>query len=241
MPLIDWSNKSTFDQWYEFGVEPDGHPNTRDEIRLGFCRAALMPYCQDKALKIKNILQFPVDARILIVGCGFGWLAECLEGIGYTQIIGIDTSTWIQNNKNTTEQVDVELAIKKAYKIQPSDPLTAEMLAHRERLWDGGVRTRNQRGILNNNMSTGKMRKDIQDILGGVDPDYALSDSVLESLTDNECTVVSNYAHQMTNNVYHIVQVAGQVDPAFNSKTLDEWKVLLPNDTFVKDSSFEVR
>ena len=240
MPLFDWSQKSTYDQWYDFGAEPDGHPNTRDEIRLGFCRAVTFPAVQQKAIKIRDILQFGFNQRILIVGGGFGWLAEALEALGYTNIISIDDSTWIQSNKNTTEQIEVELAIKKAYGINPNDPLTSEMLQHRGRLWDGGVRTRCSKGVLNNNLSTGRLRKDIKDALGGVDPDIALSDSVLESLTDNECGVVSGYAHQMTNRVYHIVQVTGQVDPAFNSKTLQQWKALLPNDTFVKDFSFEV-
>lgn len=52
--------------------------------------------------KIVNVISLD-DKKILVVGCGFGWLMEVMVDAGYTDVIGTDTSTLIQSLKSNPE------------------------------------------------------------------------------------------------------------------------------------------
>ena len=60
-----------------------------------------------KHYKLKQIINPKPGDTILLVGAGFGWIAEdwLLSGLG--PICAVDTSDWIQNNKNQHAVIEI--------------------------------------------------------------------------------------------------------------------------------------
>lgn len=94
---VVWT-KALFDLAYDFGAEPDGHPNTREEIRLHYERAALWPDMVRRAGFFAQHFGLTSTSRVLLVGAGFGWTVEALGNLG-VRAIGTDTSPYVQANK----------------------------------------------------------------------------------------------------------------------------------------------
>lgn len=108
MPLVDSNQASAWDggassMYRSYG--PDG------TVR-GYTRAAMRDYYGNDvdtliaALVSKGLTQ---GQRIVLIGAGFGWAAERFVELGYGpmadgtangKICNVDTSTWIQDNKN---------------------------------------------------------------------------------------------------------------------------------------------
>mgnify|MGYP000412558308 CR=1 FL=1 len=81
MPRKTYNTKSDFDADYDIGVEPEGHPNTRPKIRMGYARASMMPFATNRAAKLVELFAWPLNTKILIVGAGYGFTAEVLETV----------------------------------------------------------------------------------------------------------------------------------------------------------------
>ena len=236
MPFKDWNLKATWDAAYSIGAEGDtGHPNTRAEVRLNYHRKAMLPVCQARAAGIAQALGWSAPGpSIIIVGAGFGWTAEALEAMGFTRVLGLDVSSYIQSNKGGTEETEIDAKIVAV----GLDPATGEGQTIKGRLFDGSVRTRAGRGVLNEGGVGGASRGRIRQALGlagNEDADWGLSESVLESLTDAEATSASSVAHQFCTNVAHyIVTLRDGNQPGYNWKSLEDWKLLIPTDTFIE-------
>ena len=57
MPLKDWNLQATWDAAYSIGAEGNtGHPSTRAEVKLGYHRAAMLPYCRNRSVGIAQAL-----------------------------------------------------------------------------------------------------------------------------------------------------------------------------------------
>lgn len=244
MPLKTWDTKADWDAAYRIGAEGDvGHPNTRTEVRLHYHRATKGGTLHAAQL-FAALGWTPPGPTILIVGAGFGWTAEALETLGFTAVVGIDISTYIQDNKDGTEDAEIDAEIVAV----GLDPASGEGLDIKNRIiargGGAGNRCRNSKGVLNENGKTGGSRGRIKQALGlsGNDRiEWVVSESVLESLTDTEATDASADASAIGNNTVHFVytlrvnQLAG-----FNWKTLEDWKTLIPGDTFVEAGSYRV-
>ncbi len=238
MPFKTWDNKEDWDAAYSIGAEGKwGHPSTRPEVRLHYNRASQLPYARNRANGIVQALGWQPTDRIVLVGAGFGWTVEALEELGFTNVVGSDVSRYIQDNKALTEEQEINAAIS-AVGLNPN---VGEGAALKAKLYDGGNRTRTSKGIFNEGLGTPGSRKKIARALGG-EPDWALSESVLESLTDAEAQDISAKVHSWTNAIiaHFVVTLGGQQDPGYNWKTLEDWKALLPADTFIEAGSFRV-
>lgn len=235
MPRKDWDLKATWDEAYNFGAEGLwGHPNTRPEVRLHYCRGIKRPDADIRADRLATALGWiSPGPTIVIVGAGFGWTVEALEDLGFDRVVGLDLSTYINDNHNGTEEAEIDAEIS----VVGLDPSTGRGAEIKTRFFDGGPRGRSSRGVKNESGLTGGSRNRIRQALGlsgGQDIDWAVSESVLESLDDSEAVQVSNVAHNYATNVAHIVYTprSGQHE-GYNWKTLEDWKLLLPNDTFI--------
>jgi hypothetical protein len=238
MPLKTWDNKQDWDAAYLKGAEERwGHPATRPEVKLHYCRAVQMPWSRSRATRLVAALGWQPTDRIVLVGAGFGWTAEALEELGFTSVVGCDVSRYVQDNKALSEEQEVDAAIS-AVGLNPS---AGEGAALKAKLYDGGARTRASRGVLNEGLATPGSRRKIATALGG-DPDWGLSESVLESLTDAEAQDISARVHSWTSATiaHFVVTLGGNQDPGYNWKTLEDWKALLPSDTFIEAGSFRV-
>lgn len=248
MPLKDWNLKSTWDSAYRFGAEGDtGHPNTRDEVVLHYNRAIKRPDADVHAQKLADALGWVAPGpSILIFGCGFGWTVEALEDLGFLTVVGVDTSIFIQGNKDLTEETEIDEAIIAAG-LDPNvgtgfydgPAVKARLLAR-----GGGMgnRSRSSRGVLNESGNNGGSRGRIKQALGlqgNERIEWVVSEAVLSSLTDAEAIVGSNDLAIISNNTAHFVhKFKPGGDPGFNWKTLEEWKLLLPSDTFVEAGTY---
>lgn len=240
MPLVSYNTKADFDAAYNVGAEPEGHPNSRSEIRLNYNRAVMYPYCERRADKLVEIFNWPLNSIILFVGAGFAWTAEALETkYGYTNIITTDTSNWIQSNQNTTEESEIDAAISAV----GLDPLSGEGLQVKNKIYTPGNRRRHSRNIENENLSNNGSRNKIKNILGDIE--VGISEEVITTLSDAEVLNISDWISRINNNIIKIHLTTellpdNNQDPAYNWKTIDDWKLLLPNDTFVSLNTWRV-
>lgn len=238
MPFKTWDTWADYQGAYDIGAEPDGHPNTRDEVRLSYHRAVMFPIARDHAVNVVRVLNWQPSMKIVVIGCGFGWFIEVLKNeLGYTNVVGTDIGLYVQTNKGGTEEADINAAIQAV----GLNPLLGDGAIAKGKLFDGGPRARVP--VLNEDARTNQSRTRIkQALIGGGAVDWAFTESVLESLTDAETTQGSGFLHQLATNVGHLVVTTrpGQTLGEFNWKTLAEWKALLPNDIFVEAGTYAV-
>ncbi len=238
MPLVSFDTKADFDAAYRKGAEWDSdRPNNRPEVMLHYHRDVMRPTCQVRADGLISEFQWPLTTRILIVGAGFGWTAECFEDAGYTAVVSTDISLYVQNNKAGTEEAEINAAISAV----GLDPATGPGLALKNKRFDGGVRARANNGVHDENLSNNGSRNRIRSVLGDID--VAISEAVLSTLTDVEAVEVSSRAHAINNTldvIHYVVTLRDGRDPGYNWKTLEDWKLLIPADTFVEAGTFRV-
>jgi len=223
-------DKALYDLAYASDAEPDGHPNTRPGIRLHYNRYVMYPEMLRRAQALISLLGITLSDKILIVGCGFGWTAEALAGMGYS-VVGTDISSYIQNNKGLSEDADISAAITAV----GLDPASGEGMMHFNRLKGDGVRTRAT--VLNEDSASVKSRNQIKNLIGT--PTIIITEDLLTSLTDNECTVLQNniVKYDLSARIVHFVSEFANPAPPFNfnSKSLEEWKALFPTSTIIAD------
>ena len=242
MPLKDWNLQATWDAAYSIGAEGDtGHSGSRAEVKLGYHRAAMLPYCRNRAVGIAQALGWtPPGPSIVLVGAGFGWTAEALEALGYTRVLALDVSQYVQAMKGGTEAADVDARIVAV----GLDPAAGPGQALKQRLVDGGPRVRATRGVLNEDGAGGASRGRIRQALGlagNQKADWGVSESVLESLTNAEAAGAASIAHEFCVAVAHyVVTTRDGNQPGYNWQTLAEWKLLIPADTFIEAGTFRV-
>lgn len=241
MPLVSFNTKADFDRHYRIRVEIDGVTGGRLPVALNYHRAAMMPFAERHADKLVELFAWPLSTRIAIVGAGFGWVAEVLETKhGYTNIIGIDTSPWIQNNQDTSEEPEIDAAMNAV----GLDPTSAEGIAKKANWHTPGNRRRHSRTIRDESLANNGSRSRIRSALGG-GVDVGITEEVITTLSDAEAIELSNRVHLLDGSI-DLIHVTTELypdaaqDPAFNWKTLEEWKLLIPADTFVSVHDWQV-
>lgn len=237
MPLYDWSTKGAFDAAYDFSGEPDGHPSDRPEVRLHYHRSVMMPYATTVAHGLVAALGWGATTRVVVVGAGFGWTVEVLRTLGLGRVVGIDTSSYVQSRKTQPEDDEVRASIIRAG-LDPASSRGAELLARHS---DGLPRSRVASDLANENLTTGASRARVRQIMGSQSFEV-LTESVLESFTDAEAQQVSAFAHSATSGrVSHYIfpRAEGNFLP-LNWKILEEWKALIPADSFIEAGTWRV-
>lgn len=224
---VAWT-KELFDLAYDLSAEPDGHPNTRPEIRLHYHRYVMYPEAVRRAQFFKDHFGLTGASSVLIVGCGFGWTAEALNGMG-VPTIGTDVSPYIQNNKALSEDTDIIAEIAKA----GLSSTAGEGLGHFNRLRGDGVRTR--ASILNENHQNNASRNRVKQAFASGTVTLAISEDVVTSLTDAECAQLRGFIANYSVPICHFVTEFANPNPpfGFNSKSLADWKAMFPSDTIV--------
>lgn len=226
MPHKTWDTKADFDETYNIGLEPYGHPNTRPEIRGHYERRALfnaeIPYLDFVTPEWSRILahfSWPTNTSICIIGAGFGWSIEYLNSQGYEDVWGVDSSQYIQTMKN---------------EIDPADNIKCSLVA--DRIHSANFATRRE------------IKRFLLDSRHEVNPfDVCVTERVLTSLTEAESVSLSSNIR--TQNVIkargQFIHIESPINKGMqnidmNWKTLVAWKDLLPNDIIVSSGGREV-
>ena len=236
-PLIDYSLASTWAKLYDLDAEPYAITGFRPHVRLGYHRSVLMRLSRDQAQAYIDKLGWLPTQKIALIGCGFGWSAEVLineHGFSPTRLIGCDTSSYIHTNKSLTESAEIDAAIT-AVGLSPT---TGEGLTVKGKLHDGGTRSRVT--IVNQSGSAVSSRNAIKIALGGGMLDIVLTEDVLEAWNDADCKAISTYCHQLAPVVQHLVTTLTNQTIGGNWKTLEQWKALIPGDTFIEVGTYRV-
>jgi hypothetical protein len=240
MPKKEYNSKADYDEEYRFLPETDGHPSSRPPIRLGYCRWGMLQVCERRADALLSIFNWYTDIRIVIFGAGYSFLAEVLESRGYTNVVGVDTGLYVQGTKDLSEEFDVNAAIQAAG-LSPVSGRGAEI---KGRVFSPGARCRASRGVHNEDLSTGGSRNRVKNAIGG-SVDVIFSEDLLPCLEDNEAVIASGWANQLTSEVVHFVHCIDEIGEPdltidLNWKTLEEWKALIPADTFIAAGTYRM-
>ncbi len=234
MPTKFWDTKADFDAAYKYNAEWDkGRPNTRPGIKLHYTREIQIPQCDKRAQHIIDHMGWTAPGpTVVVLGAGFGWLVECFEARdpSYTNMVGVDTSLYIQAEKDNTEEADIDAAIASV----GLDPATGEGLSIKSRRFaDTGIRSRTSKGILNKDINKAQERKEIRTALGlsgNEKPQFILTESIIESLTDQEVIDGTSQLLSWADEVIHwVVVFKPQGGIGYNKKTLAEWRTLIPD------------
>lgn len=240
MPVKSFNSKADFDAAYNLNGEPDGHPSTRPGIRVNYTRAGMMPYAEYTASKLVELFAWPTSRRIMIVGSGYGWVAEVLEQqYGYTSIVCVDTSPYIQSTQDTSEEAEIDAAIT-AVGLNPNSGEGAQKKA---KLFTPGNRRRHSRAVMNENLSNNGSRNRVKNQLGDIDT--GITEEVITTLTNTEVVTLASQIAQV-NPAMQVIHLTTErlpnnnQDPSYNWKSLAEWKALVPANTFVSLNTWQV-
>lgn len=236
MPTKAYLTKADYDAEYQTLAERDGHPIDRPPVWVRYTRSVLWPGAQERAQRVASIMGWTAPGPVIVVvGAGFALLAEAWEAIGFTRVASVDISPYIQGAKTTSDEADVRAEIVAAG-LDPDAGRGAAILAQ----WsDGGPKTRASRGVLNEDCNTQQSRNRVRQALGlsgNTQPDWLVSENVLDSLTDAEAQTDSARLKAWVPNLLHLVtcrHLPGTQDPDHNWHTLEEWAVLLPGDVLI--------
>lgn len=223
-------DKALFDLAYDGSAEPMGHPNTRPEIRLHYHRYLFYPEALRRAQFFVQHFGLSASTNVLIVGCGFGWTVEALVGMGIPAV-GTDVSAYIQGNKDLSEDSDISAEIAKAGLSSSS----GEGLGHFNRLRGDGVRTRAT--VANEDSSNNASRGRVRRMFANNTIHLCITEDIITSMTDAEIATARSHLSGYTVPLAHFVTEFANPNPPFNfnSKSLADWKLLLPEDTIIAD------
>ena len=226
MPLKSWTTQTAFDSHYDVSGEPEGHPNTRPEIRIHYHRKAMLPWFQRHIPDLIRVLNLQTSHRIVIIGCAFGWSIEVLNDLGFANVVGTDTSAWVQGVKSTSEDSELTTLVQ-------SFPL-AERAALVQKLsgLSGQPRSKIASKILNETIANNSSRGRVRTAVGGT-PHFTISEGVLESLTNTEAQALSSNMRTLGGTVVHRVTYPTSIS-GYNTNTPEQWKALLTPDLIVR-------
>lgn len=219
-------------------AEPDGHPNTREGVRLTYARYHVLPLLRERWAWLVPLLGLTPTSSIALIGCAYGYSLEVLTELGIPRVVGTETSATLQTKKSQSEDADLAAAITSVGLTTASGDGQRILTRVNDRA--GLPRSAKAADVLNEDLSTAASRTRLRNALtakGGSSWDL-ITENVLTVLSDAECQTLSSRAHQLANvnRVIHLVSttVAGVGQSAsYNWKTVGQWKALLPADTIV--------
>jgi len=202
MPLVDSNSASLWD-----GSSTSLYRYQQGELVFGYTRPAMSQYIGNDAKTLIAALEsvgLQKGQRIVLVGAGFGWVAEEFIAQGYGpaadgttngKVCAVDTSTWIQNNRGANAQVSI---------------LNADVNA------STGKRTIRQQFGSNTALLDWVISEDVLPILTGIDPG---SNNEIIPFCQNLRTLAPNVAHWVS-----VLIPGSDQDQRLNWKTLADWK-----------------
>lgn len=227
MPLKTWNTQSAFDTHYDVSGEPEGHPNTRQEVRLHYHRKVMMPWFRAHIPDLIKVLGLQTSHRIVIIGCAFGWSLEVFDELGFTNVVGTDTSSYIQTSKLLSEDTELNALTTARVPAGEVNSIVAK-LSDRQAQPRSRLATR----ILNEPIANNSSRSRVRTAVGGT-PHFTISEGVLESLTNAEARTLSTNMRTLGGTVVHRVTYPTSI-AGYNTNTPEAWKTLLTPDLIVR-------
>lgn len=241
MPVWD---KAAFNRFYSSGAERWGHPNIRPQIRLHYHWYSIIRHQITLALRLFNVLGLNAGDSLVLVGAGFNGTGAGLEALG-VDIIGIDTSAYIQAEKGNTEEAEIRAIIIGVGLDPDIDLIIGEpgnvMVDPLDILLEGGRAAPVVRGkgtVLEEDMDKRGSRNTIKAALASSSR-YVITEEVLNSIIDAEalqvCDLAAKFTSENGGTVIHMLSplILGKTSaPELNWKTYAEWRTVLDANGF---------
>lgn len=241
MPRLPYTSKADYDLLYESRL--DTLPSGRSDVFVHYIPEVVEEHGRRNAAVCRVAFGLTNADRILVVGAGFGGLKDALvDDLGWDEanIVSLDTSPYIAATKGNDADVELDLDL-------PGDLTVEDRAAVHARHGRGAGVKRAKRAIVDHDVTRGNGRAALRSLIGNARYEWAITESVLESLDDAEAVTVSDAMHSIADNVGHLVVPRDDSKPAFlrsdgswggsqpalNWHSLDEWAALLPLDTLV--------
>jgi len=172
---------------------------------------------------------------IAIIGGGFGWAGEALTQLG-KNVVTVDTSDYILNNKDTSEEVELRAALAET----GFDPDNLPVMIGPDYNtpvdpWSYWLRPDGKRtsvNILGEDLSTTASRRNVRQALGNK-VDVIVTEYAIDSMDagdDAASLTLVERCEQLRPNpsctVVHIIE-PNPSDVVLNVKTAEEWRTLL--------------
>lgn len=260
MPLVDFEDPAIRRQLYKISMPGTWNPVTKREAKLGMCRAIYFTARSEAALKASYYIALGVlpSDTFAIVGAGWGYSIEYLNRVHGYNGVGVDTSPYVQSTKDLDDSAEIAEWLTEAGWTS-FDP---EWVAALDRFGSGGSRLRD-------GTETKRCRVTILDEEGdrtvsrnrirghfGLDGnsklDWAISEAVVELLSDAEVQELSRRMHNYADKVGHTVVTRpnqlevnanhpGHICNTLNFKPLvADWRRLLPDDYLIDSIAGEI-
>lgn len=252
MPLVDASDSRVFHDNYILGTGIWGgaFPNWR-QVKLHYHRHVMLPVCDARAGNLVTALGLTAADSLLLVGAGFGWLAERLKRrVPGLTVVCTDTSPWVHAEKHNVETAEIDAIVRAAGLLPGTGKYKTAMTV----LDDRGPRAREV--VEDLDVLKAPVRRTLVRKYGPFT--WALTETLLLWLTDAEALELDRAMHAVAPKVVHMVTpfFAGfDDDPPepnpWNWKHLEgdattraslealewysttSWKTLLPDSTIV--------
>ncbi|NIT14585.1 MAG: hypothetical protein GTN99_10195 [Candidatus Dadabacteria bacterium] len=163
-----------------------------------------------KANQIINALGIQSTDTVGVIGGGYGWIGNQIAIQTGCVVAVVDTSAVIQSGK--AQNADVEI-------------INADVTNN-----NGRNQVKQALGITGNNKAS-----------------YMITEEIITCLDDTEATQLSTFLNNISNQVVHYTTeidpdklASGNQDPNYNWKTLEDWKLLLPNDLIMSSADYRV-
>lgn len=199
--LLRLVSRSDWDEAYSTPSDTQeltgGKTYPRKTLRLHYHRYVHMPHAQKLADKIEIDFNITTEDRILVVGCGFGWLVEALSA-RCMKAVGTELSPWIHEAKDTSEKVEITDAMVTAGIVRESETWNRVL---RIALADG---YRTAATILREDSLSAVSRNNVVQELGG-DPDIVITEEVLNMLDEEETARLTTALSLYEGALIHIV------------------------------------
>lgn len=109
MPRKVWETEQDFRDVYEILIGDPSHPKFGESITYSrlFAQRVMGPpddhlnYYDMRVSRLSELFTIEKSDRVLVVGCGFGFLIDAFHDAGFPNIWGIDSSPYIQANRAT--------------------------------------------------------------------------------------------------------------------------------------------
>lgn len=232
--MVSYNTKEDYDDSY-WSTDDWGRPVGSKPIVIHYNRYSQRKHSRHRAKKLMDAIGICHGEKVLIIGCGFGWLVEEFNRIG-VHALGTDTSPYIHAAKDTSEEPELREAIIAA-DLDPDSGRGAEAL---EKLLDGGIRTKAT--ILNQDSLTEESRFIVGSSIGDID--YIITEDLLPALSDEEvselCLALWEYNAKAVYHLMALKNVSVDQDPKFNWKTLEDWQPLVHGQMIIKSDTYEI-
>ena len=205
MPRVTYDNEADWLKVYKIRIRDASHPQHQQKI--GYSRLAMArmtgPYDDDltefnnRVVGLTSNFSIQTTDRILVGGCGLGFLIEAFKDAGYTECFGIDNSSHVASKRGVETRGDIVFVeddikggggrIKAAFRRDTGDDIFQWVISE---------------SVLE-----------------------SYEDAELGQLLDAAESVLDP-TKPHSNIIHMVLTIESQVDPMFNQKTLAEWKAV---------------